>query len=297
MSMKRHIHIIFCAVLMFMPAAVSAATVSFRAFPHDVGTGDIVRVDVLLDSNIPINAFSGTVSYSSAMLEPTAVSDGNSIVNLWVIHPEVPVGGAPLTFTGITPGGFFGDSGLLFSVLFRAKGAGIADISIKDGQMLRNDGTGGKEPLTLKPLSLRIEAKPQGGYKEPADTIPPEPFIVSLGADPQLFDGRRYLVFTAVDKGSGIDHYALAESRVPTFLFWLFPLLWHETISPHVIADQNLTSAVYVKAIDRAGNGRLSVYPPRYFFTVYEKSILLAILIVVVLLYWRGRGRRFQGNL
>lgn len=297
MNMKKHIRTILCVVLLFAPTIASAATVSLRAIPVKVGVGDIVRIDVLLASVLPTNAFSGTVSYSRTTLEPVAISDGNSIVNLWITHPAVPESGSSISFAGITPGGFYGNNGLLFSILFRTKVAGTANISLGDIEILRNDGTGGREPTTATQLTLSIGPKSSGGYTEPTDDIPPEPFAASLGADPQLFDGRSYLVFTAVDKGSGIDQYAVAETRVPSFLLPLFPLSWNMVTSPYALADQSLTNTVYIKAVDRAGNGRLSIYPPRHLFTGYEKIVLLVILTTVVLLYWRGRGRRFGKNL
>lgn len=297
MHIQKHIFSISCALLLLLPAAASAATISLQAVPTHVGAGDVVRVDVLLDSAIPTNAFSGTLLYSKT-LEPIAVSDGNSIVNLWVTHPTISSSNAAIPFAGITPGGFSGNTGMLFSVLFRAKASGAADISLRDIEVLRDDGAGSKEPVTTKQVVLSISSKSSGGYVEPADTTPPEPFTANLGTDPQLFGGRSYLAFTAVDKGSGIDQYSVAESRLPSFLFRFFPLVWKEVVSPYALADQNLTSTIYIKAVDRAGNERASVYPPQHLFTVYEEAVLLAILIGVVFLFWRGEwGRRFKKNL
>jgi len=290
--------IFFCALALFLPTAVSAATLSLQADPQYVGAGDIVHVGILVDSLIPVNAFSGTLTYSKTLLEPVAVSDGDSVVNLWITHPAVPTVGAAIPFAGVTPGGFSGSSGTLFSVLFRARSAGIAKISLADLQVLRNDGVGGKELVLSKPLSISIARKSLGGYTEPADTTPPEVFSAYLGTDPQVFDGRSYLVFAAVDKASGVDRYAVAESRVPAFLLMLFPLSWTTVAaSPIVLQDQNLTSTVYIRAIDRAGNERLSVFPPIHLFTAYEKAVLMGILIVVVLLSQRRWGRRFRKNL
>lgn len=288
--------IFFLALLLFLPVTVSAATVSFHASPAYIGAGDEVLVTVLIDSAIPANAFSGMMSYSAATLEPIDVSDGNSIISLWITNPAISATGAPITFAGITPGGFSGNSGTLFSILFRAKTAGTARVSIQDAEVLRNDGAGGNEPVTVKPLTLPVGSAPIGGYVEPDETIPPEVFVASLGNDPQLFGGRWYLAFTAVDKGSGIDYYAVAESRVPLFLLSLFPLSWSITTSPYAITDQNLTSTVYIKAIDRAGNERVSIYPPRHFLTAYEITTLLVILIAVALLYKRRQGRRLAHN-
>lgn len=273
----------------------SAATISLRATPATIGVGDEVLVTVLLDSAVPVNTFSGTVSYTQASLEPIALNDGNSIISLWITRPAISTAGATISFAGITPGGFSGDSGILFSILFRATATGTASISLEGVEILRNDGEGGKEPLIQKQLVLSVVPQSSGSYVEPSDTTAPEPFTAYLGADSQLFDGQSYLAFMAVDKGSGIDHYEIAESRLPSFLFQFLSPRWNETVSPYKVLDQNLTSTVYVRAVDRAGNERISVYPPQHLLRPYEK-LLLGILLVVVLLFWRRWGRRFLQN-
>ena len=292
MTTRKQIPISITLFLLLSPITVSAATMSFQALPTIIGAGDTVRVTVILDSTIATNAFSGTLLYSETTLEPIAISDGNSLINMWITRPMVTSAGMPITFAGITPGGFSGSDGTLFSVLFRVKAAGTATVSLKDIEVLRNDGVGGNEPTTTKSLTLSIEPKPFGGYTEPTDQIPPEPFTVYKGSDPQLFNGRSYLAFSAVDKGSGVDRYTVAESRIPSFLFLLFPPSWKEAISPYEIVDQRLTSTVYIKAVDRAGNERLSVFPPQRFLTVYEMFAFLVILMLLVFLWRRWWGRR-----
>ncbi len=297
MYIPKQLSLFASLLLLLVPTAVSAATISLRATPVKIGVGDTVLITMVLDSAIPTNAFSGTVQYPSTLLEPLTASDGNSIVSAWITHPTVTDAQGQVPFAGITPGGFSGTRGILFSVLFRATASGTATISVGNSEVLRNDGKGSNEPVTIQQLSLSIEPRSSGGYTEPADTTPPEPFAAYLGTDPQLLQGKAYLVFSAADKGSGIDYYAVAESRLPSFLFSLLPLSWNETTSPYMLVDQNLTSTVYIKAVDRAGNERLSVYPPRYLFTAYEMIVLIAILIGVVFLYnRRGRGRRFKQN-
>lgn len=286
------------AVVLFLslPIAAAATTISFQATPASIGVGDIVRVSVLLDSTAPTNAFSGTLQYSVAMLEPIVIYDGSSIISLWITHPAVPAAGESIAFEGITPGGFSGNAGVLFSVLFRAKTAGTASVSLGEIDVLRNDGAGGKEPVTTKPLTLVIGSSSTGGYTEPVDEIPPESFTIYQGNDPQLFDGLNYLMFVAVDKNAGVDHYAAAESRVPAFLLPFFSLSWSTTTSPYVVADQYQTSTVYIKAVDRAGNERVTVFPPQRLFTGYEKVALMGILIAVVFLWQMVWGRRAGKN-
>ncbi len=297
MHARTYIPIIFGVVLFLAPTATFAATISLRATPSSIGVGDVVRVDVLLESAVPTNAFSGTVAYSLS-LEPIAVSDGNSIVSAWIMRPVVPRTGAPIFFTGITPGGFSGGEGEIFSILFRAKTAGAATVSLGDVEVLRNDGAGAKEPVTARPTTLSVGQKSTGGYVEPPDRVPPEPFVVYQDSDAQLFDGRSYLVFAAIDKGSGVDHYAIAESRLPSLLLDFFPLSWNTVAtSPYVLKDQRLTSTVYIKAVDRAGNERLALYPPHRLFTAYE-AWFLVILVGVAFLAERkwGRGKRYGMN-
>jgi len=293
MNMQKQIFLSIASILLVMPASASAATISFRAAPATVGVGDEVRVDVLLDSAVAVNAFTGTLSYPSSILEPSAVSDGNSLINLWLTHPTVNAG-SPISFVGITPGGFSGNGGILFTVLFRAKSAGTANISIENNiEILRNDGAGGNEAVTLKPITIFVQSKSSGGYKEPADITPPEPFNAYLSTNLGTSSEQNTVVFMTVDKGSGIDHYLAAESRWPSFILGIFPLSWEEAASPFTLNDQNLTSTVYIKAVDRAGNDRISVFPRTHLFTAYEEVIILVILIAGVLLFTvrRKRGR------
>src|SRR3989344_8072522 len=142
MTTRKQIPISITLFLLLSPIMVSAATMSFQALPTIIGAGDTVRVTVSLDSTIATNAFSGTLLYSETTLEPIAISDGNSLINMWITRPMVTSAGMPITFAGITPGGFSGSDGTLFSVLFRVKAAGTATVSLKDIEVLRNDGVG-----------------------------------------------------------------------------------------------------------------------------------------------------------
>ena len=297
MHTPKYLFIIFSALIFLVPTGAFAAQISFQAIPAKVGVGDRVQVNVLLDSAVPTNAFSGVVSYSQATIEPVALSDGDSIVSLWITHPTLSTTDASISFVGITPGGFSGTKGKLFSIVFRAKSTGTARVSLRENEVLRNDGAGGKEPVTQNDLTFLVTAVPLGGYAEPVDTTPPEPFMAEQGSDPELFNGQKYLVFSAVDKDSGMDQYEVAETRVPGFLAWLAPLSWTNATSPYVLKDQNLTSTVYLKARDRSGNEQWSVYPPTHFLTVYEKVLVLAILTIVIFLLWRRWRKWLKKNL
>jgi len=289
--------LILTSLFLLLPMTGSAATLSISVTPAQIGVGDEMLVTVLLDSAIPTNAFSGTLVIPPDILETIGVVDGNSIINMWITRPTVSSDTGTIAFAGITPGGFSGNDGTLFSVLVRAKMSGTARLSLKDSVLLRNDGEGGEELVVAQPYTISVKNTALGGYIEPEDVTAPEPFTAHQGVDPELFDGQAYLAFTAVDKGSGIDQYVLTETRLPAFLLQFFPLRWATVSSPYVLGDQHLTSTIYIKALDRAGNERLSVFPPQHLLTVYEKYLVVGILLIVVLLWQIGWGRRFGKNL
>ena len=236
---------VFCALVFALPFASHAATFSFKANPSEIGKGDLVEVTLLIDSDTAVNSFSGTLSYPATLLEPESVSDGNSIVSVWLDHPQVDK--SQLTFTGFTPGGFSGRGGKLFSVIFRAKAAGSGSVSLVDGEVLRSDGQGTKEPLTGSPLRLLIGDQARGGFAASIDRDAPEAFTPYTATDLELFNGQTYLAFSAADKGSGIDRYEVRERRLP------LPTLWQVTDSPYLIRDQYLTSDVEIRAVDGQG--------------------------------------------
>jgi len=56
---------------------------------------------------------------------------------------------------------------------------------------------------------------------------------------------------------------------------------WNIAESPYVLQDQGLHSFIYVKAVDRAGNGRIEVVRSRYPMKWYETWWFWFIIIIV----------------
>lgn len=264
----------------FLPPAASAATLSVRAEGVPAGAGDVVRVSVQLGSDFPVNAFSGALNYPQDLLELVALSDGSSIVSVWLARPSAENG--EIVFEGLTPGGYSGRRGEIFSALFRVKAAGAASLSIREPLLLRNDGAGTEEPVTHAPLTLAFAAEAKGGYVETQDIDPPEPFELYLGQDSALFVFRDYVVFSPVDKQSGIAVLEVRERRP----FW-FGGAWQPVESPYVLQDQSGASLVEVRATDRAGNSRIGTFPQRVWLQTHEWAMLgliLSVLAAVILL-------------
>lgn len=265
-------------IFFLAPLTACAATLSLSATPAAIGVGDVVEITISVTSDIPVNTFAGSLVYSRN-LTPLSVSDGSSIISVWLAHPTVS---SPISFSGFTPGGYVGRNGKLFSMLFRVTSAGTASISVADTSILRNDGAGSAEPVKVAPLALSILKVPQGGYVTPEDTDPPEPFVLAIGTSSQPFDGQSYLVFSAVDKNSGIDHYEVAESRLP----WFLPLVWNDTGSPYLVNDQSGVSDIFIKAVDRAHNERITVFHRTHLLRPYEWVVLAMIMGVLCILYY-----------
>lgn len=270
----------FLTALFFsLPTFAFAATLTLAPTPSSVGVGDVVLVTLSVTSADSVNAFSGTLNYSKNLV-PVSVSDGNSIVSLWITPPTASRTG--VSFAGAVPGGYAG-TGKLFSVIFRATSAGNADISVSDPQVLLNDGNGTAASVSTSPLNLSIASVSVGGYVAQTDTTPPEAFTPLLEVGP---DGKYYLDFSTVDKQSGVNQYEVAEHRPISPFAPAFAL----ATSPYLLRDQNLTSDIEVRAVDASGNIRPETYPHTHLLAPYEEALLIVIVVgVAVLVYWRFR--------
>jgi len=229
---------------LFLPFIASAATLTLVPSSANVGARDSLEVTLMLRSDVAVNAFSGALSVPQEW-SVVSVSDGGSIVSAWVENPTVKNGA--IEFAGVTAEGFTGERGVLFSAVLRAA-AGAATISVEHPVVLRADGAGSTEPVTAPPLHIEVGPAPLGGWTAQTDSTPPEPFEPIVGD----FGQGLAVAFTASDKGSGIDHFEVAERRIP-----FLPLKWRTEQSPSVLEDSYGTSDIYVKAVDHAGNSRI----------------------------------------
>lgn len=277
---------------------VFAAEVNVEFPTTPVGVGDSFLVPITFDTQgESINALEGDLHYAPDTLTLKEIRDGNSIINLWLERPADTNG--TIHFAGITPGGYAGDSGELFTLVFEARKAGSAYFSLTDAQALLNDGAGTKTSIRLHSSVIAVARTGSGirvGSLVDSDHAPPEVFVPTVGSDPAFFDGVRFVVFATQDKGSGIDHYEVAEkNKFPAFFF--DHLDWREATSPYVLPEQDPYAYVYVKAFDKAGNVRVAVLSPKNLPLYYNMNVLLAILVILVLLggriyaHYRGAKR------
>ena len=271
------------SVVFLLPSIASAATLSISAEPNIVGVGDSVNLTVFIDSTSPVNAFAGLLKCSDLYLKPLRVDDGSSIVSAWITRPTVSDAG--IDFAGITPGGFVGASGKLFSAVYKALSEGTATCDLREIEVLRNDGEGTKEPVHNSPLMIIVKKEPTGGFQMPADSEAPESFTVYRGQNEALFDGHPYLTFTALDKQSGMNHYEVLETRLP---LWLQIHGWKSIGTTYMLEDSYGTSDVYIKAVDNADNERVEILHRSHVLRPYEQWLLITVIVLLsCILLWR----------
>ncbi len=270
--------IILAAGIMFCCAgSASAAAFRFSASTSTIGIGEAFKLDILLDTrDESINAVSGTVEIPT-LLSVDEVRTGNSVINFWVEEPKS--GSRSISFSGITPGGYRGSDGLMFSIVLHATKAGSGTVAITAGKALENDGKGTPASLSVPDFSFTASSI-SGMHADLSmpDRLPPETFKPEVGRDPEIALGQWFVVFAAVDKGSGIASYQVRESRHQLFDTGA----WHDAASPYVLSDQSLESYIYVKAIDKAGNERIMKVAPLYPVPAYENPENWLIIIVLI---------------
>lgn len=255
---------IFCILVFFgllIPRFAGAAVFSLNAERVEFVQGEKFEVFLFLDTEQEsINAFEGIVSFPQDVLEVSEVLSSSSLVSFWLEEPSLVAPGA-ISFSGIVPGGYAGHDGYLFSVVFLAQQKGQATIAMNGAKALKHDGKGTAAPMRFSDAKLIIAPGTVNLQQEQPekDTEKPETFMPAIAHDSAIFDGKYFVVFTAQDKGSGIDYYEIKETRFRL----LEPLTkWIRVESPALLQDQELSSYVYIKATDRAGNSRVESVEP-----------------------------------
>jgi hypothetical protein len=283
-----------------------AAAVRAEAAAFEIAPGAEVAVTFVLDGEgEDMNAVEGAVGLEGSGIEIADVRSGNSDVTLWVEPPAIG-GDGSVRFAGIIPGGR-SDPARLFRLILRGTGEGSAGIAVRDLRVLLNDGNGTETPSRFLPATILVR---RGAPPVPVELVDkdrevPESFVPEIIRDPSLLDGRYVLIFMTQDKGSGMDHYEVFESRRELTLEQ--DVAWERAESPYGLKDQALKSYVFVKAVDREGNTRIARLEPRFPLAWYERDDILGIMALAALaalfavfniqkVPWRGKKKKGKGS-
>ena len=277
------------AVLSLVPAGAFAARISLDPEQGVFGKGDtfIVAVRVHTESEC-INAAHVALQYSPQVLRAVDFSRGDSVLSLWVEEPVLNTDTGVVTFSGGIPGGYCGriqgdpaQSNILGKVVFTVVGDGDATVTVSSSTALyMNDGRGTLAKLTSKNAHFSLAATPTQTENPwlaevSEDTTPPDPFEVQVQSTRNVFGGRYYLVFTTLDKQSGLDHFEILENNN-----------WKTVTSPYSLPNQFLQGLIQVRAIDKAGNERIGDYTPgsepSRAVSLTDLYVALGVLVVII---------------
>ncbi len=252
-------------ILLLVPFPTHAALMYLDPAEGTYGPGDTFIVNVRLAPDECVNATHVEITYPRETLRAVDFSRGGSILTLFVEEPKLDADYGLVTFSGGIPGGYCGRiagdpvlSNILGKIVFSVVGtASEAPIRISGATKVHaNDGEGTEVPLTTQDALITIAAsatQSENPWIEAvqADSVPPEAFDIEVQSTRDVFQGNYYIVFSTVDKQSGMDHFEIFERGV-----------WKVVASPYELRDQSLNEAIEVKAIDKAGNERFGVYDP-----------------------------------
>lgn len=256
-------HAVSLAVAVFLMVCAGraqAATLYFATEGSSFGIDASFRIGLMVDADDPVNTLLIEVPVPAG-LEVVDISDGNSIINLWIERPSFDRSERILSFSGIIPGGFSGRGGQLATITVRAAETGIFRFAYGSGsQLLRHDASHTKESLSTMPLNIPIEAGGVVVQSVRSDMEPPETFTPYIATSTAIFDGQPALYFETQDKGSGMYGYEIAEW--PEWTEGYVGLPWQTAESPFLLRDHGLSRYIYVKATDKEGNWRVEVLSP-----------------------------------
>jgi len=260
-------------LLLITPA--SAARLYFEPQELTIGTSREFSVAVNIDAKDRVNAFSAAVAISGPLI-PFDINEANSVINFWIEKPNWDKTTRLLTFSGITPGGFQGEKGRLLVIKFKAEKEGAAVLSFDKGKtkVYLHTPDAIEDSLVLEKIQLPIVKGKENIGVEIPDNDPPEWFSPEISQDPNIFDGKYFLVFATQDKGSGIDHYEVCEGSKTKCA---------TAESPYLLQNQKLNQKIFVKAIDKSGNERMATIEPRYPLKWYELWWIWGIIILVII--------------
>lgn len=318
------VFIIACSIF---TSPTQAAFLYFDPLSADIYRGDIISLDVRIDTDEGecINTVDAVIHYE-APIRAVDVALGDSILNVWVEHPTINEDERTITLAGGIPGGYCGRipgdpelTNVIATLVFRSPGLAVGSsgnptsrISIQpESQVLLHDGFGTPAQLRSQDAVITLLNTPGSTQTDEwrqaiqSDTDLPSDFSITLTKDASAFSGRYFIVFNAVDKQSGIDHYEVLEE--PFSEFWSFgwgraDAPWKLATSPYVLEDQSLQSTIWVKAIDKAGNERVTKLVPDealQTFSRNQKLFMIVTSVTVLLLvgliayaFWRRQKEK-----
>lgn len=268
---------------------VFAATVYLTTSAENISAGDVVPVDVRLDTEgSSINVVEGSIVLESEKrdVEMRELSVAGADLALWTRKPSWDKAIQSVSFVGGEPGGINGDNNLLFRMFVIPQSKGQLKL-VPEVMVYANDGKGTVIPVAKTPLSLVVEEGNTSSTDQWRDTVagdntPPTIVSAEIGNDDTVYEGKLFLVIRAEDDESGIDRFEIKEGdRDPV-----------RSGSEYVLQDQDQSTKIIVAVFDKAGNVQLLEISPLSKSTrtyVVVGIIIGAVAIISVILIRRKK--------
>jgi hypothetical protein len=284
---------IFAAVAFLLPVKTFAATVYTETSRGTVSVGDVFIVAIKVNTEgAVLNTVDGEITLKgNAVLQEFSLA--NSSFGLWPRTPSLMKDGKTVSFVGGVPGGFSIEGATIFKIIVEAKKEGVVTIAPQNISVFLNDGKGTKIPVQLKGLNINVVAKKSNIATQndwanlvSKDTTPPEDFIIVPGQESNLYSGKKFVYFSAIDNQSGIDHYEVSENSGPIV----------KTGSVYVIQNQDQPIRLTVTAYDKAGNKKVSVLEPDSQTSFWSTVIVFVVFLIIAFFIYRKFRRSKKNN-
>lgn len=256
-----------------------AAELKFKKTAETVNIGDTFDVSLVLNTEEEyINAVEISLKYSDN-LELQNISDGNSIINLWLSKPKLENSQNFIFLSGLIPGGIRTSDGVVLNLTLKSLSSGQGSVQIENAKIFLNDPDTSEAKIKTANLNFEIQNNPSNASQSQKlilDFLPPDEFKIYLSKDRNIFNNSWFISFNAQDKGSGINRYEIREKFLG---FWGD---WKIGESPYPLSDQLLLSIMEVRAVDNTDMKRTVVLiPNRLYVLAGITGILLLILILL----------------
>lgn len=273
----RYVIFLICIFISYTSCvtSISAAILKIETDVKTLRVGDVFSVEIIVDTESQtVNALETNIVFPSELLEFVASDEGESVLNLWIEKPNYN-GVNTISFSGIAPGGFMHDHVPVLALTFKVIKEGQANIESVDSLLLLHDGFGTPGQVMNQNLHISVVSGAPNIVAYTVDDEIPESFVPEIIQDPDLFGGRYVLIFATVDKGSGLDYFAVKEGWFGRY---------HQTESPYEVVYQGLDTKIYIKAVDKMGNERIEIFYPQNWQPWYKDlQIIVTILVLCAL--------------
>lgn len=283
--------------LFLFPIPVFGATIFLEPSSNTISAGNTAVINLLLNTEgETLNSIDGELSFSTNTAEFNIkdINVGPSDFRIWLNPPTLSADKKTISFVGGVPGGIKSSGAKIFSIAIEGVKPGDITINFTKTLVYKNDGKGTSliasftpSVISIVPENLNTIKKDEWSEIIKNDTEPPNEFIIELGSDPSVFDGKKFISFQANDDHSGIDYYEVTEGN-------LEPV---RTNSPYVLMNQDENERIKVTAFDKNGNSRVSIYEKNIFPLKYLFGLLAVVIIVLIsYLIYNKKKKKYEIN-